>query len=748
MEDVGIRPGARRPECLSGGSGERTGNSNLLLIELCGPPQGLTKLGGLLGRGLVEIQLGAGGMGSPMRKRRAWSTFDDDVEARETAALAATVAAAKDRAAESGALLSSAKEDLTDHQRWLRAQSAAVEKDRERHERWLRRQRDQQLATAKKERVSRHRQVMRRRAVQAVRQAFADLFGFFTSWIAFAFGKVAGGLRFLGRAVSDGVSALWRRTARAGASLARVAGRGAASIGLKTRQTAAAAGLRLSQGANAAGASLGKAARGAGEGLAAGAAWSGAKAKASARAGGQAFSAGSQAAAAGAGKFSRTAGTAIGSGLSSSGKKAAALASATGAGVVAGASAAAARASQTGASGQRGLSGTLSWVMAQLRALPPKVYLLVARLSHQVQYFARARAAAPSVASLEPQPADDAVASDAGAASGASVHVLGTYRPQEPSTRIDQPGIEDGADGDDLDADLGAGGSAADVLPGSGAAGGKAPVLSSWAEGARRSAGAFSGTARFKAEMGWTWLQGQGARAGASLRSGAEALVAGQGRAAVWAERWAGKKGLDVSHMVIIAGAILLVVGGLLIGGGLLMRASSDPVIAAETPDETFSKISWLFDQPERPLPERAVFTLSGTPKAFLINGLSIGGVNNSDETLSGLEAIVSPDVRRPDLRLDVAPGLRSGEKAAETAPAVGTTVQPGEAFRLVFPFPPEAMGEDDGISPEDFFESYGGLMLTLRYEADGVEKTIIQYLAPETLKSQLDEVSEQAGNS
>ncbi|WP_141701662.1 hypothetical protein, partial [Methyloceanibacter marginalis] len=76
-----------------------------------------------------------------MRKKRAWSTREDDAESKETAAFEATVAAAKDTAAKSGAFLSSANEDLTDHHRWLRAQSAAVERDRQRHERWLQRQR-------------------------------------------------------------------------------------------------------------------------------------------------------------------------------------------------------------------------------------------------------------------------------------------------------------------------------------------------------------------------------------------------------------------------------------------------------------------------------------------------------------------------------------------------------------------------------------------------------------------------------
>ncbi len=57
-------------------------------------------------------------------------------------------------------------------------------------------------------------------------------------------------------------------------------------------------------------------------------------------------------------------------------------------------------------------------------------------------------------------------------------------------------------------------------------------------------------------------------------------------------------------------------------------------------------------------------------------------------------------------------------------------------------------MGGEDGITVEEFFESYGGLLLKLRYETDGAEKAVIQYLQPELLKAQLDEVAAQAGGS
>ncbi len=283
------------------------------------------------------------------------------------------------------------------------------------------------------------------------------------------------------------------------------------------------------------------------------------------------------------------------------------------------------------------------------------------------------------------------------------------------------------------------------VAIGSGVAAGMASVLSSLGRSASERAGGFSQGARSRASAGSAWLRSQAARVGASAQSSAAAVVRVQEAALTRGAGWAQKRGLGLSEMMIIAGAVLLVLGGLLIGGGFLMRSTSDPVIATEPSEETFSKISWAFDQPALPLPERAVFTLSGSPQSFLINGISIMGTNNSDETLTDLDAALSPDVKRPDLVLDV---VAASQPTEAPAPSRVTAVPPGDAFRLSFQFPPEAMGSEDGISVEDFFESYGGLLLRIRYDVDGAERSIIQYLDPEMLKAQLNEVAAQAGGS
>ena len=274
--------------------------------------------------------------------------------------------------------------------------------------------------------------------------------------------------------------------------------------------------------------------------------------------------------------------------------------------------------------------------------------------------------------------------------------------------------------------------------------GAHAAILTSQARAVAGRAGAWVGA---KTASAWHWAK-------LAAWVSAEALV----RARVQAQKRARTRGLDLSQMMIVAGAVLLLCGGLLVGGGLLMRAGGRAPVMAEVPDETFSGITWMFNEPDLPLPDRAVFTLSGTPEAFLINGLSISGINNSDQTLTSLQGVLKPDVQRPDLRLSLqvdapASPARDGTQAPPPEGLASTVLPSGTApahtpFRLVFPFPPEAMDGADGISTEEFFDSYGGLFLTLRYEIDGVEKSVFQYLAPDMLKAQLDEVPEQAGDS
>ena len=74
--------------------------------------------------------------------------------------------------------------------------------------------------------------------------------------------------------------------------------------------------------------------------------------------------------------------------------------------------------------------------------------------------------------------------------------------------------------------------------------------------------------------------------------------------------------------------------------------------------------------------------------------------------------------------------------------------IPPHAFFTLVFPFPPEAQGEQAGIALNDFIAAYGGLMLKLRYNVAGTQKSLIHYLSPEVLKSQLTEIQHEADGS
>jgi hypothetical protein len=417
-------------------------------------------------------------------------------------------------------------------------------------------------------------------------------------------------------------------------------------------------------------------------------------------------------------------------------------------------------------------------VASRLAAAPAKIFIYVARLGHEVQHFTRVRAPVPTAVELPPE--GDAPSSHSSTVSEpesggwepddtkigneghtASVHIFETYGPHPDGTTLfGQPANDPwridpsphAASDRSSTFEATTTGDTRVSLPlnkltslVSGFATRIRGVMRASSKGVHEQVRAIGCKVRGSADTDSTWLRGQTARVLASMQSGAAVIARAHEGPVAQGTDWARKKGLDLSHMMIIAGAVLLLLGGLLIGGGFLIRSASDPAIPNAPSEETFSKVSWTFDQPERPLAERAIFTLSGTPQSFLLNGISIDGVNNSDDSLTDLEAVMSPDVQRPDLKLDVAV-MQQDEEAG--SPGAVATVPPGASFRLTFQFPPEAMGSGEGLSVEDFFDFYGGLLLRLRYDLDGAERTVLQYLSPEILKAQLEEISAQAGGS
>src|SRR6188474_1606187 len=197
-------------------------------------------------------------MGSPMREKRAWPPQDKEDRA-ETIAFEQTVAVVKETVARSGQVLSSAKEDLSDHQRWLQHQAAAIEADRARHDRWLQRQRERQEAFDRKEQAKLRRRQMRQRAIQAVKDAISGVALSISSAVLLGVGKIVGGLNYIdtlaangikwvGRQIRDSALYVARQVRGAGLSVATLVVRGASWIGKKTGEVGRATGGAIAAG--------------------------------------------------------------------------------------------------------------------------------------------------------------------------------------------------------------------------------------------------------------------------------------------------------------------------------------------------------------------------------------------------------------------------------------------------------------------------------------------------------------------
>ena len=206
--------------------------------------------------------------------------------------------------------------------------------------------------------------------------------------------------------------------------------------------------------------------------------------------------------------------------------------------------------------------------------------------------------------------------------------------------------------------------------------------------------------------------------------------------------------GFELSQMLIIAGALLLVCGGLMLGGGLILRAGTPSPIVTASPSEP---IAWLFEHKTLPIDERSVFAFAATPDGVRIKGFAIGGVNMSEQPVGSLGGIVKPDLQAHDLKLALSvetPEDHASEaqpSEAEAAGALADGAVPSQApFKLVFLFP----AANGGMTPHDVLAAYGGLMLKVHYEAEGKQKSFIQYLPASLLQEQLDEIVAEAKGS
>ena len=145
-------------------------------------------------------------MVSPMREKRVWPPQDKDSDGETVAAFEAAVAVVKETVVRSGEVLVSAKEDLSDHQRWLKIQTAAVEAGRERHDRWLHRQQERQESLARREQKRARRRLMRQAALRSVRDAMSAAIIAVRAALSFLVAKLISRLNYVDGLTASGAA--------------------------------------------------------------------------------------------------------------------------------------------------------------------------------------------------------------------------------------------------------------------------------------------------------------------------------------------------------------------------------------------------------------------------------------------------------------------------------------------------------------------------------------------------------------
>jgi hypothetical protein len=542
-------------------------------------------------------------MASP---KRSWPP-NRDTDGETAAAFEAAVAVVKASVARSGEVLSSAKEDLSDHQRWLKAQAAAVESDRERLAKWLQRQRERQEAHERREHTRARRSAKR----QAVAHAIRD--------------RIAAALFALRRAVLGSVAAVVGTLNAIDATAAS----GLRWVGHRLRDATFATVATVEHAAQ----SSGRAIRGGvllvGSGLAAGAARAGATVQLAAPALGNV----------------------------------------------------AARSSNLVAASAQRVSS----------AIGPRAQESMGRVASRAGILSRAarEAIAPALSSA-----------------AARAHALAP-------TLSDRAGALSRAARETI-----------------------APVLSAAAGRVQALTPSLSGRMAAASVVVGAHLRRAGHGAKSLLARPETSAEAGQN--ALSLPHRIGR--LDLSQMLIIAGALLLVSGVLMLGGGLLLRGGKPEVAAASTTEP----IAWLFEHGNLALEERSVFTFITTPEGLRVTGFAIGGVNMSERNLDAVTGIIKPDNQAKDIKLALQLIPAEGQPGEITTLEPGTpgAIAPQEQFALVFAFP------EHGVPPDRVLAEFGGVMLRVRYQDAGTEKSFIQYLSPSLLEQQLSEIVGEAKGS
>ena len=773
--------------------------------------------------------------------KRAWPPREKDAESAESAAFEATVAVVKETVVRSGEVLVSAKEDLSDHKRWLEIQRAAGQADRLRHERWLERQREEQEALARREEAKHRRKLMRQRAARAVENAIFTAVDIVLSAFWLAVAKVAAFFSFIGSSIAGGFFWVIGRLNALDAYVARLIRSGNSFLAAKARALLGSTGAALSAAGSSVAAKSGALARSATSTVTAAGSSLAAKSGELVRTAGSTVSAASASLVAKSSVLARS-GASVTSGASGSvatveegfpaelaaeeervvAEPARVVTEALGAPnlravfgleapleakptqsaeslVESRAEFAAARATETIAPAETAPAETVRTALVQLEAGPVETTAAAAAVSEQETPADRARSTAAgftarfALASAGivrlARPGVEAIVAGFAALStkaGPLATGLGEKMTAGAASVSAKAGPLARSVGDKMSAGLAA--VSAKAAPLAKSIGTKAlaglvlasskrhtlapslqraaartgQVASAYASGASVRAGDFAREtarrangmfARFEPKPASRFQTGSENELSSptdALSSPAEGMPSPAGSVA------ARIGSFDLSQMLIISGVVLLVFGAILVGSGLVLRArpARDVVEAAPVADKALSPhaVVWFYEEPELPIVERSVFSAELTPKGVRLTGLAIKAENNSDEALTDLQGVVKPDAKRLDLKLEVkldtAPAGGNGAQGVEVAVTPDGAIPPHAFFKLVFPFPPEAHGEEPGIALDDFIGSYGGLLLKLRYHVDGTRKSLIQYLTPEMLKAQLVEIQREADGS
>jgi len=130
------------------------------------------------------------------------------------------------------------------------------------------------------------------------------------------------------------------------------------------------------------------------------------------------------------------------------------------------------------------------------------------------------------------------------------------------------------------------------------------------------------------------------------------------------------------------------------------------------------SDVVWLFDQPEGP-------SLFASPdRGATVTGFLIYGENTSDQPLTDVEAVLIPDRNAGNLEL----ALRLSNHPTDEPLRI---IPPGAQFSLGYTL-------SNYLSSDSFVQKCGGVIFTFHYTQAGVPKSVIWYLSPSRLRTEL----------